>query len=284
MSDKTVQLTFVEWKVSGLKVFEFTKGEIIWFSLPKKLFIKDIINWRYLSDIFNNTWIYFLNWEKIYIWQAINLYKRIKDHAKDSNKDFNEIICFTTTDNSLGEWDINYLEKTIIKLARRIDPNALTNMKEWNKWNIKEYRKSDINWYIEEIKFLLSILWFNFLEELVEKENFKNLRDLFFIEKKWVNAKMIYNEKWYILLKWSYGKHIEANSMWNWYKKLKRELIEKWIILVEDDDKIIFTQDYNFSSATAPAQILCGYSVSWPEYRQNKNWEKMKDIDLSLIE
>ncbi len=84
-------------------------------------------------------------------------------------------------------------------------------------------------------------------------------------------------ENWYLILKWSYWKDNQQKSMVDWYKKLKEKLMEKWILKIEDW-KLVFKEDYLFSSSTAPAQILLWYSVSWPEVWINKkNWKNLKN-------
>ena len=281
MLDKTIQYTFIEWSISWIKFLEFTKWDLIGFSIPKKLFNKEIFRVNYLKKLINNSGIYFLIWDEIYIWQAIDLFKRLEWHIRKWEKEFKDIIIFTTTNNTFDEWDINYLEKNIIEITKNIWTNKLTNITNWNKTNIKEFRKSDLIWYIEEIKFLLKVLWYDFMEDKIKEKDLDKSKNLYLLEVWEVKAKMIYNENWYILLKWSVWKNNETKSFRWTYKRIKKELIEKWYIKV-NWDKIEFIKDAEFTSSTWPAQILFWYSVSWPEKWKNKEWKMLKEIENKI--
>lgn len=275
--DKTLQITFYNSETNGIKILEFTKWEIIWFFIPKIIFNSDLLDNSYFKNKIINSWIYFLSWEKIYIWQALNLFERLKWHIREWKKEFEEILCFTTTNNSFDEWDINFLERTIIKIAKEDWDFNLMNLNNWNNTNIKEFRKSDLSWYVQEIKFLLNILWYRFLEKYNNNKSIKISNDIYRFQIWEADATMKIDEKWYLLLSWSSWRNNEQKSMVLWYKKLKNKLIELWIIKV-DNWKIKFVKDHLFSSSTAPAQILLWYSVSWPEvWRNENNWKNLKN-------
>lgn len=280
--DKTLQITFYKSETNWIKILEFTKWEIIWFFIPKILFNSELLENPYFRNRITNSWIYFLSWDEIYIWQALNLFERLKWHIREWKKEFKDILCFTTTNNSFDEWDINYLEKSIIALAKEKWEFNLMNLNSWNNTNIKEYRKSDLNSYIEEIKFLLNILWYRFLERL--KENNETSENIYFIEKKWVKAKMLINKNWYIVFSWSYwiNKQKENKSFFLHYWRIKNELLDKWIIEIKGD-KIVFLKDYVFPSSSTPASILLWNSVSWPKTWKNKKQQTLQEIEISNL-
>ncbi|MDD3120438.1 MAG: GIY-YIG nuclease family protein [Candidatus Gracilibacteria bacterium] len=275
-NDKTLQLTFYKGETSGIKILGFTKGELIGFYIPKILFNNELLTNPYLKGNILNFGIYFLIGDEIYIGQAKNLHDRLKGHIREGKKEFKDIICFTTTNNTFDDGDINFLEKTIIEIADKKGDFNLMNLKDGNNSNVKEFRKSNLNEYIEEIKFLLNVLGYRFLEELKKTEN-KN-ENSYYIEKPECKAELIYNENGFVVLSGSYGKNNETNSMLSGYKRLKRELINELIIEIRDD-KLIFKKDYSFSSPTAPAQILLGYSVSGPQVWKNKDGKTIFEIE-----
>lgn len=281
MLDKTIQYTFIDWNISWIKFLEFTKWELIGFSIPKKMFNRDIFKINYLKDFISNSWIYFLIWDEIYIWQAIDLFKRIEWHIRKWEKEFKNMILFTTTNNSFDEWNINFLEKNIIDIAKYVWDNNLTNITNWNKTNIKEFRKSDILWYIEEIKFLLKVSGYDFMESKIKEEDLEQNINLYVLDKPWVSARMVYNENWYIVLKWSIWKNKETKSLRDTYRRLKKQLIEEWNIKI-DWEQIEFLKDTVFTSPTWPAQILLWYSVSWPEYWKNNKGKTLKENEEKI--
>ncbi|NDK08771.1 DUF4357 domain-containing protein [Candidatus Gracilibacteria bacterium] len=268
--DKTLQITFYNSETNGIKILEFTKGEIIGFFIPKIIFNSDLLDNSYFKNKIINSGIYFLSGEKIYIGQALNLFERLKGHIREGKKEFEEILCFTTTNNSFDEGDINFLERTIIKIAKEDGDFNLMNLNNGNNTNIKEFRKSDLSGYVQEIKFLLNILGYRFLEKYNNNKSIKISNDIYRFQIGEADATMKIDEKGYLLLSGSSGRNNEQKSMVLGYKKLKNKLIELGIIKV-DNGKIKFVKDHLFSSSTAPAQILLGYSVSGPEVWRNEN-------------
>jgi len=131
------------------------------------------------------------------------------------------------------------------------------------------------------VKFLLKVLWYDFMEEKVKKWELEWNINLYKLVKPWVNVNMIYNENWYIVLKWSVWKNQETKSLRTTYKKLKRQLIDEWSIIVKWD-AIEFVKDIEFTSATWPVQILLWYSASWPESWKNENWKTLKENEVKI--
>ena len=278
--DKTLQITFYKGETYGIKILEFSRGDIMWFFIPKVLFTADLLRSDYFKDVLVNTWVYFLLGEKIYIGQAVNIYERLKWHIREGKKEFKDIVCFTTSNNSFDEGDINYLEKTIISLAKENSNISLMNLSSGNTTNIKNFRKADLGVYVDEIKFILNILALNFLEK--KREENLSETDIFHINSKDTQAKLELNERWYVVLKWSFGVFNEQESMLKTYRKLREELLVSGV-LEKTGDKIIFKKDYVFLSSTAPAQILLGYSVSWPQKWKNEASVTLKEYEQSKI-
>jgi len=276
--DKTLQITFYKSETNWIKILEFSRWEIIGFFIPKLLFSNELLKSNYFENIITNSWVYFLLWEEIYIGQALNIFERLKGHIREWKKEFKDIICFTTSNNSFDEWDINYLEKSIISQAKQNSDMSLMNLNIWNNTNIRNFRKSDLDQYTDEIKFILNILGSNFLEKTREKKISND--DFFYIDSKETKWKLILDEKWYIVVSGSFWKDNQKPSMTKSYITLKNELIEKGIIQ-KFDWKLMFTKDYIFTSASAPAQILLWYSVSGPQKWKSKDWVTLWDYERS---
>jgi len=278
--DKTLQITFYESETNWIKILEFSRWEIVGFFIPKTLYSHELLNSDYFKDIITNTGVYFLIWEDIYIGQAINIFERLKNHIREWKKEFKDIICFTTSNNSFDEGDINYLEKVIISKAKQNSDVNLMNLNIWNNTNIRNFRKSDLNQYVDEITFILNILWSNFLEKT--RDDNVSQEDKFFIDSKETKAQLIINEKWYVVTEWSFSNDNETESLRPNYKKIREGLIENWVI-ERIEWKLTFNKDYIFSSSTTPAQVLLWYSVSWPQKWKNKNWVTLWEYEKNKI-
>lgn len=121
-----------------------------------------------LEDV-NWSWVYFLlnkdnDWLSVYIWQAVNLNKRIEQHKKDQNKIFQYSILFTTKGEILTETEINYLERKLIEKTIFCWKVKIENKNWWNTCLINKYNKVLIDEMIDEICILVWCLWYDFLE------------------------------------------------------------------------------------------------------------------------
>jgi len=286
MNWKTIITYLVDWTPTWIKTVEFSNRLIKGISIPRKDF-KDI-NIEELSF----SWIYFLfgedeEWnDLVYIWQAINLYKRLNDHYKDTNKDFwNTAIGFTYKDWSLTESDINFLEKELIAESKRINRYKITNSTNWNAWLIQRHRIPDMKEFIEDLKILITSLWYPILKEIINKKELENENSIYYLIMRWSEAKGIYTDEWFLVLKWS-----------KWPKELQKSVIEKkhyafrnrpkllieWVIK-EEWDNIVFNKDYLFKSPSWASDLVTWWSFNWRDVWKNKSWKTLNDIERNAL-
>ncbi len=281
---RTILTYLVNGSPTSIKTVEFPNRLIKWISMPRKDFKNALKNREELKY----SWIYFLLGEDedgealAYIWQATVLWKRLNDHYKNTNKDFwNTTIGFTYKDWTLNESDINFLEKELIKEATEANRYKIKNWNSGNSWLISEHRKPDMLEFIEDLKVLITNLWFNVLKKLVDKNINIDEDSFYYLTAKWSNAKWIYTEEWFTVLKWTTGPKEIVNSEIErkWYAFRNRpKLLENWIIK-ENKDVIIFNEDYLFSSVSAAASTIIWRSMNWREARKNKEWKTLKEIE-----
>lgn len=276
-------ITFlVDWTTSWIKTVEFSNKLIKWISIPRKD-LKEALKRKELD----NSWVYFLLWEDeswndlAYIWQATVLKKRINDHNRDINKDFwNYAVIFTFKDWTLNESDINFLEKELIREAKKVWRYKIKNWNSWNNWLIQEYRIPDMLWFIEDLQILLSNLWFNVLKELINKKELNNNSNIFYFNWRWSDAKWLYTEEWFVILKWSkwpleVQESVEKNKHYA-YRNRPKLLLKGIIKNVEN--QIVFQKDYLFSSPSSAANLIWWWSYNgWITWK-NDNWETLDEI------
>jgi len=122
-------------------------------SFPKKK-LEDLKN---IKEI-NYSGIYFLwakNKKKVYIGQASNKQLKIRLKSHYEEKDWwNRCIFVTTTDNTLDNTDLNYLEYTFIEKAKDLDNNT----EGTKSGNISESKKEHLNSIIKNIFSILEII------------------------------------------------------------------------------------------------------------------------------
>lgn len=267
MTPRTIITYLVDWNPSWIKTVEFSNRLIKWISIPRKDFKNSLDR-----DELKYSWVYMLLWvdendnDVAYIWQATVLGKRINDHYRDTKKDFwNNAICFTYKDWSLTESDINYLEREMINEAKRIKRYNILNWTAWNNWLIQEHRVPDMIEFINDLKILLINLWYSLLKEMVTKKELENDDNIYYLDNRWSEAKWIYTDEWFLVLKWSKWPKEMVDSCYtlkNYAFRNRPKLEEKWIIEYIWEE-LIFSSDYLFKSPSWASDIVVWRNTNW---------------------
>lgn len=130
-----------------------TGDDVTIFSAPRKNIDK-------LLDIeeSNNFGVYLLlSDKKVYVGQATDLKRRIKNHVSNK-KWWNRVVLMTTTGNRLNHSDIDYLESVLIDKAQLNHSLDTENKKSGNRVNIQRADQIALNSYLEDAIFLLDFI------------------------------------------------------------------------------------------------------------------------------
>jgi len=208
--------------------------------------------------------------ERIYIGEAENLKNRLKQHLANSEKDFVELVAFVSKDEMLTKAHIKYLESKIIRLAREAKSAEIDNDKNPELSTLHEADRSDMEYYLEQIKLILPVVNFMFLVPSVyktidENSQLENEEDgkVFYLKSKSAEARLIETEEGFVVLTNSQCIKQVQNSFPEGYKKLREKLIET-NVLVDRDDFLIFQENAIFSSISAAAAVILGRSAAGP--------------------
>jgi len=274
---RTITIFLIDWNPTWFRKIYLNNRLILGFFISRKDLDK-----AKNRDEFTRSWVYFLLWKDeedknlVYIWQTLNLLERVKQHYNDIKKDFwNSAIIFTTDNLSWNESDLNFLEKNLIEDAKKLWNYIIKNSQSWNTWLIKEERMPDLEENIDDIKILISSLWFSIFKEKTSKEDKK---EKYFCQRNWNNGVWYYTKEWFLVLKWSVWsfeiKEYALSALKNIQQKLFLENILK-----QENEKIIFLQDYLFSSpSTASSIIIWNKSNGWIDWK-TENWKTLHEIE-----
>ena len=274
---RTITIFLIDWNPTWFRKIYLNNRLTLGFFIPRKDLDK-----AKNRDEFTRSWVYFLLWKNeedknlVYIWQTWNLLERIKQHHNDIKKDFwNSAIIFTTDNWSWNESDLHFLEKKLIEDAKKLWNYIIKNSQSWNTWLIKEERIPDLEENIDDIKILISSLWFSIFKEKTSKEDKK---EKYFCQRNWNNGVWYYTKEWFLVLKWSVWsfeiKEYALSALKNIQQKLFLENILK-----QENEKIIFLQDYLFSSpSTASSVIIWNKSNGWIDWK-TENWKTLHEIE-----
>lgn len=277
MTPKTIITYLVDWNPSWIKTVEFSNRLIKWLSIPRKDF-KDSLKRKELDF----SWIYFLLWEDedwnnlAYIGQATVLKNRLTSHYNDTNKDFwNSAICFTYKDWSLTESDINFLEKELITEAKKVNRYEIKNNTVWNYWLIQEHRMPDMEEFISDLKILILNLWYSVLKEVISKKEIENNDNLYYLKSRWSDAKWIYTEEWFIILKWSKLAIDNVNCIGERDLNKRNSFIEQKC--KKEWSEIIVSEDTPFKSPSLASFIVTWSSMNWWDAWKDRDWKTLNE-------
>lgn len=222
--------------------------------------------------------------EKIYIGEAENIKSRLKQHLSDPNKDFTELIFFTSKDELLTKTQIRFLESRLIQLALEAKTAQIDNGNSPSLPTLHEADISDMEYFLEQIKLILPVMGFNFLisSTVTQREKFdpkiKNeVHETYYIKTKSFKAIMTETDQGYIVAKGSEAKKTLSNSCTETYKNMRRKLIETKI-MVDHEDKLIFAEDAIFNSPSAASNMILGRNSNGFTEWVNKNGLTFKEV------
>ncbi|WP_251421369.1 GIY-YIG nuclease family protein [Veillonella agrestimuris] len=210
----------------------------------------------------------------------------LMEHDTDGDKDFwNEAIVLTTSNDSFGPTDLNYLENRYFNLALETKRYKLFNNAEPNKGNVTEEKVSELEGYIEFSNLPIGLLGKKFLTPIDEttEDLSKVDRRLYLSQRVGVeDIKGFAREtnEGFLLLK---GSKVSRK----WAPKLSEVLKSKRDAVPKDKNNCIL-EDIMFTSPSAAAMFLTGQStnglIAWKtkkgitlkEHRYKSNFKKLQ--------
>jgi predicted GIY-YIG superfamily endonuclease len=209
--------------------------------------------------------------ERVYIGEAENLKKRLKQHLASSEKDFVELVAFVSKDEMLTKSHIKYLESKIIGLAREAKAAEIDNSVNPELTTLPEADRSDMEFYLEQIKLILPVVNFMFLVSSVYKPSNDDHRELqqtvdskmYYLKSKLAEARLIETEEGFVVLENSQCLKQVQNSFPESYLKLREKLIET-NVLTDNGNLYVFKGNAIFTSISAAAAVILGRSAAGP--------------------
>lgn len=227
--------------------------------------------------------------ERIYIGEAENIKNRLKQHLKDGEKDFKEVIFFISKDELLTKSHIKYIESKLINLARDAKNSEIENGNTPTESTLSEADISDMEYFIEHIKMILPTAGYQFLVSNTIKhvdtkktEENNKLKKEFYIKSKKLNATMLEMENGFIVKKDSEANKIISKSISSGWKKLREKLIKENVLILKNE-KYVFEEDTIFTSPSAASSIILGRQSAGPNEWVDKNgvsYKENEEIEL----
>lgn len=205
----------------------------------------------------------------VYIGEAEVLLTRLKQH--NATKDFwNTAICFVSEKHNINKAHIKYLENYACNQAKKINKCELENSINPTQSSLTEEDVDFVLSFFDDLKLLIATLGFPIFEE-TKKDKSK----IFTCKGKDAYATGEYTEDGFLVFKDSKSNLIETKSIGSGIKNLRKNLIEKGI-LKQNNNILIFEENYNFSSPSAASDVVLA--------RSSNGWTEWKDKDGSTLD
>lgn len=164
--------------------------------------------------------------------------QRLKEHDTDSSKDFwTEAVVLTTSNDSFGPTDLNFLENHYYKLIKEINRYKVFNENEPTLGNVTEEKVSELLAYIEFSKLPIGLLGKKVLTPIDElAESSRSDGDVIYTMTQKVGSEVITGyaketNEGFLLLKGSKVSHKTAQTI-SESLKLRRKIAKKIMIIV----------------------------------------------------
>lgn len=177
---KTVTLYLIDGLPNGKIRAKLSGWDGIAYKIPRRM-LSDCEE----LDNFNNSGIYFLFGNgAVYIGQAEirktgkGIHQRIIDHENDKYKElWDEVVIFTTKDNSLGRTDLSYLENRFYNKAIESERYSVLNSNEPSIGNVTEEKEDELEDFIDFSEIIIGALGYRVFEKKLVANSIFNKND-----------------------------------------------------------------------------------------------------------
>lgn len=220
--------------------------------------------------------------DSVYIGEAENVQERLKQHVRDYQSDketyyWNTAVIFVGRD--LNKAMIRYLENQFVQIARESKRYLVLTKNTYQNTVLKDSQKAVMEEFIDNVKTLINALGYKVLEPLVQADlpSSKIDDEVLYITSGSVNARGMVTSEGFVVLSGTTVNETTAQSLSPGMLKLRKDLLDSTKV-----ENLMTIEDILFSSSSAAADFVLGYSASGPRSWKAKNGRTLKEIEISL--
>ncbi len=219
----------------------------------------------------------------VYIGETEDAIQRLGDHIKNEKKNYwVEAIVFISKDDHLNKAHIKYLESRFYEIARDIDRYEVMNSTPPKRSTVSEAEQSEMEEFIDNAKLVVSALGHKVFEPLIPiVESVQVVDDeaisdyLYLNTNKGLSATGLVAPDGFIVLKDStINNSFSEKSLSKNIVKLRKQYLSDGTVVNN-----VFLKDTLFSSPSAAADFILGYSASGPRSWKNSQGKSLKEIN-----
>lgn len=216
----------------------------------------------------------------VYVGEANNLSDRIIQHLRDSDKSFAEtIVCFSSKDENLTVSHTKYLEQKVIGHIGKYSEYLLINRKEGSLINLPRMVQDEMDTYFDNMRIILPTLGYSILHIETKVESTQSVKsNIFNLDIGGFKAIAKLTSNGIEVQKGSDMNSKETNSLSGSYSNIRKTLIERNVVNLVNN-KLVFIENYEFSSPSTAAAIILGYSINGRTAWKNQKGKTIKELE-----
>ena len=221
--------------------------------------------------------------DSVYIGEAENVHERLVQHLRDFNAykekyEWNTAVIFLGRD--LNKALIRYLENNLVEQARKCNRYEVLTKNTYKNTVLKESQIAAMDEFIDNVKILINALGYKVLEPSRKKAvNTNSENELLYLTTGSVNAKGMVTVEGFLVLAGSLvNEKTSEKSLSKGMVKLRRKHFDAGKV-----KELKTAEDILFSSSSAAADFVTGYSVSGPQTWKNKAGKTLKEIESERL-
>ena len=196
----------------------------------------------------------------VYIGEAEDVHKRITQHI---GEDFwHEVLLFISKDENLNKAHIKFLEYEVFSEAQRASRYKLVNKNTPTRPGISELEQAVMSEFLEHLQLLVGAMGYKIFEPLRgDTQPASEIRKYFIKGTRGADAQAIITSEGIVVLQGSAAADSVVRSTPKSTRNLRRQL-EQDEIMLKIEGKLIFQEDYLFSSPSSAASVVLGRSAN----------------------
>lgn len=223
--------------------------------------------------------------DSVYIGEAENVKDRLVQHLRDYQSEKEKYYWSTAVvfiGRDLNKALIRYLENRFVEIARASKRYLVLTKNTYRNTVMKESQVAVMEEFVDNVKILINALGYKVLEPFVQVNSSTATFDdeKLYITSGSVSATgKVTSEGFVVFAGTILNEKMSVKSLSAGMQKQRQKLLDSSKV-----DGLVTTEDILFSSSSAAADFILGYSVSGPKTWKNKEGKTLKEIESNQTE
>lgn len=219
--------------------------------------------------------------DSVYIGESENVKDRLVQHLRDyqsENEKYYWSMAVIFIGRDLNKALIRYLENRFVEIARASKRYIILTKNTYRNTVMKESQKAVMEDFVDNVKILINALGYKVLEPFVQVDSSTAMIDdeVLYITSGSVSAKGKVTSEGFVVFAGATLNEKTSESLSEGMQKQRQKLLDSSKV-----NGLVTTEDILFSSSSAAANFILGYSVSGPLKWKNKKGKTLKEIEIN---